>query len=241
MIEGVLFDLDGTLFDHQGAAEQAARQLADRFDPVIPHDHFLVAWFNSEELHMAEYLRAECTFAEQRCRRVQDVAPLLGLDLTKAEMEEWFTTNYLSDYEAAWRCFPEAVQSLRLLKDCQPPLATGVITNGDSAQQHLKVERIGLRHVLGPIMTPAELGVAKPDPLSFHLACRRLGLTPGRTLYVGDSLEIDALGASRAGLIGVWLDRASATRGTKEGGQLPETIRITDLMELPSIIRSLSA
>jgi putative hydrolase of the HAD superfamily len=242
VIEGVLFDLDGTLFDHRGAAEKAVWQLADRFEPVIAREDVLVAWFSSEERHMAEYLRDECTFAEQRCRRVQDVAPLLGLDLTKAEMEEWFTTNYLSGYEAAWRCFPDAVESLRWLKDGQPPLVTGVITNGDSPQQHLKAERIGLRHLLGPILTPAELGVAKPDPSSFHAACRRLGLTPGRTVYVGDSLEIDALGASRAGLIGVWLDRASSeTRDARDEDSLSQPIRITDLTELPSLIRSLSA
>lgn len=56
VIEAVLFDLDGTLFDHRGAAEQAARRLADRFDSVVPHEDFLAAWFSSEELRMAEYL-----------------------------------------------------------------------------------------------------------------------------------------------------------------------------------------
>jgi putative hydrolase of the HAD superfamily len=106
VIEGVLFDLDGTLFDHRGAAEQAALGLADRFNSAIAPEECLAVWFNSEDLHMAGYLRGECTFAEQRCRRVQDVAPLLGLDLTKIEMEKWFTTNYLSGYEALWRCFP---------------------------------------------------------------------------------------------------------------------------------------
>jgi putative hydrolase of the HAD superfamily len=241
VIEGVLFDLDGTLFDHRGAAEQAVLGLADRFNPAIAPEEFLAVWFNSEDLHMAEYLRGECTFAEQRCRRVQDVAPLLGLDLTKIEREKWFTTNYLSGYEALWRCFPDAVESLRQMKDGQPPLVTGVITNGDSAQQHLKVERIGLRPLLGPILTPSELGVAKPDPSSFHVACRRLGLTPGRTVYVGDSLEIDAHGASRAGLIGVWLDRAqSEIRDARFEGHVSQTIRISDLTELLPIIRSLS-
>ena len=221
--------------------KQAVRQLADRFNPVIAREEFLVAWFDSEKQHMAEYLRGECTHAEQRCRRVQDVAPLLGLDLPKVAMEEWFTTNSLGGYEAAWRCFPDAGESLRRLNDGQPPLVTGVITNGDPAQQHLKAERIGLLHMLGPIMTPTELGVAKPDPSSFHTACRRLGLAPGRTVYVGDSLEIDARGASRAGLIGVWLDRAlSDIRDTRDEGNVPQIIRITDLTELPPIIRSLS-
>jgi FMN phosphatase YigB (HAD superfamily) len=45
VIDGVLFDLDGTLFDHRGAAKRGVRQLADRFNPVIALEEFLVAWF----------------------------------------------------------------------------------------------------------------------------------------------------------------------------------------------------
>jgi HAD superfamily hydrolase (TIGR01549 family) len=241
VIEGVLFDLDGTLFDHRGAAEMAVERMADRFHPVIAREDFLDAWFNSEELHMKEYLNGECSFAEQRCRRVRDVAPLLGLEVSEVDLEQWFVANYLSAYQQGWQCFPDAIESLRLLKDDRPQLVTGIITNGDPAQQHLKVERIGLGHLVGPIMTPADLGSAKPDPSSFQAACHHLGVMPKLTIYVGDSLEIDALGASRAGLVGVWLDRgASRTGVVGDEGSSPQTIRITDLTELPPLVRSLS-
>lgn len=55
-------------------------------------------------------------------------------------------------------------------------------------------------------------GFGKPDPSCFLEACRRLGTSPGRTAYVGDELDIDAVGAVRAGLIGVWVDRAGPRR-----------------------------
>ncbi len=65
VIEGVLYDLDGTLFDHRGAAVEAVRQLADRLRPVMGRDELLEAWFTSAEQHMAEYLGGECSFVEQ--------------------------------------------------------------------------------------------------------------------------------------------------------------------------------
>ncbi|MFN8082325.1 MAG: HAD hydrolase-like protein [Kineosporiaceae bacterium] len=37
-----------------------------------------------------------------------------------------------------------------------------------------------------------DLGVGKPDPRVFHLACERLGVSPGRSLYLGDEPDADA-------------------------------------------------
>ena len=82
VIEGVLFDLDGHCLTIE-VPPKRRRQLADPFDLVIACEDFLVAWFSSEELHMAEYMRGECTFADQRCSPCHDVASLLGLDLSK--------------------------------------------------------------------------------------------------------------------------------------------------------------
>lgn len=42
----------------------------------------------------------------------------------------------------------------------------------------------------------------KPEPPGFQLAIKRLGSTPAQTGMVGDQLEIDILGARRAGLKG---------------------------------------
>ena len=52
-----------------------------------------------------------------------------------------------------------------------------------------------------------DLGVGKPDPRMYAEACRRLRLPASEVVYVGDDVALDALGAQRAGLTGVWLDR----------------------------------
>ena len=245
MIQGVLFDLDGTLFDHREAAEQAVRKLGGRFSPLIRPEELIDAWFISEELHMSEYLAGECSFIEQRRRRMQDVGPLLGLDgsLNELEMDEWFRINYLNSYEAAWKAFPDALETLVILTSGEHQIVTGVVTNGDPVQQRMKVGRIGLLDLVGPIMTPDDLGFAKPDPASFRTACQSLDLDPGRTIYVGDSLSVDAYGANNAGLIGVWLDRDPGKTKIGVAGdrsELQPVTKITDLTQLPPLIRSLS-
>jgi putative hydrolase of the HAD superfamily len=73
---------------------------------------------------------------------------------------------------------------------------------------------------------------AKPDPRAFHLACDTLGVDPGRTWYVGDSIRADALGAAGAGLNAVWVDRFGDPWPDR-----PAAIhRIADLAELTTLL-----
>lgn len=50
-----------------------------------------------------------------------------------------------------------------------------------------------------------EVGVRKPDPRIYHLACTRLGVAPQLCLYVGDGGSQELTGASRIGMHAVLL------------------------------------
>jgi len=56
-----------------------------------------------------------------------------------------------------------------------------------------------------------EHGTAKPSAGIFHAACERLGVPPREVLHVGDDVEMDVVGAARAGLRTCWLNRVAAT------------------------------
>ena len=51
----------------------------------------------------------------------------------------------------------------------------------------------------------AAVGVRKPDPRIFRLACEELGAKPAETVMVGDNLEADIGGALSAGMQAVFL------------------------------------
>ncbi|MBB5209631.1 HAD family hydrolase [Chiayiivirga flava] len=80
------------------------------------------------------------------------------------------------------------------------PLAA--LTNGNA---DLRV--IGLQQHFVFQLGAREHGAAKPDPGIFHAACARLQCTPDEVLHIGDDPELDVLGAHRAGLRTVWINR----------------------------------
>jgi len=98
------------------------------------------------------------------------------------------------------------------------PLAA--LSNGNA-----DLARIGLMHVFAFQLGAREHGAAKPAASIFHAACERLGCPPGEVLHVGDDIEMDVLGARRAGLRSCWLNRPDANgipRQWPEGEPRPD-------------------
>lgn len=73
----------------------------------------------------------------------------------------------------------------------------GIVSNWDT---RLRGTLEGLELKVDGIYISGELGVEKPDPRIFRLACKALGVAPRDALHVGDSLKADVLGARAAGL-----------------------------------------
>jgi putative hydrolase of the HAD superfamily len=80
--------------------------------------------------------------------------------------------------------------------------------------------------------------VAKPDARIFELAARHLGVEPSQACYVGDRLHTDAIGAARAGLLGVWIDRPGLATDEQRAEAAHEGVAvIRGLAELPALLR----
>lgn len=230
-IEAVLFDMDGTLIDHQAAAGEAvtASLLALGGAPPVEPGWVVRRWRELEEEAMNRYLAGELTFREQRRLRVTRLAEEFGLGTWPAEQADaWFAT-YLARYEAAWRTYPDVAPALAALTAAHPHLRLGVITNGDADQQRRKLRHVGLTGLLHHATVSSEAGAVKPEPEIFHTACRALRLHPSRVVYVGDRLRTDAEAARNAGLHGIWLDR----HGSAPVTSVP---RISTLIELAPLL-----
>ncbi|HCD7728606.1 pyrimidine 5'-nucleotidase [Citrobacter sp. TBCP-5362] len=83
----------------------------------------------------------------------------------------------------------------------------GIITNGFTSLQQIRLERTGLRDRFGLLVISEEVGVAKPDPRIFDYALEQAGSPDrSRVLMVGDTAESDILGGINAGLSTCWLN-----------------------------------
>lgn len=107
-------------------------------------------------------------------------------------------------------CYPDAIDALARLAARLPVAA---LTNGNA-----DLERIGLSRHFVFQLGAREHGAAKPDAGIFHAACARLDVAPAQVLHVGDHIELDVLGAARAGLRTCWINRPEHADAA---GQLP--------------------
>ncbi len=99
-------------------------------------------------------------------------------------------------------CYPDALDALARISARLPVAA---LSNGNA-----DLGAIGLDHHFVFQLGAREHGAAKPEPSIFLAACERLGCAPHEVLHVGDHIEMDVLGAARAGLRTAWVHRDDA-------------------------------
>jgi putative hydrolase of the HAD superfamily len=226
-LRGVLFDLDDTLLDHRGAVVRAL----DAWLPtlgVASTPELFALWDEVQERHLQAWRERRITFPEQRRRRLRDFLPAIGVPYAEEQLDAIFEGGYLRAYEDSYRAFADV--DLALAAVATAGLVTAVLTNGATTQQNDKLARVGLAGRVGPVFTVEDLGVAKPDPEAFRLACERWGLPTVAVLSVGDNHAFDVLAARRAGLRAAHLDR-------RDEGPHDDPHRLRSLADLPGLLR----
>lgn len=204
-VVAVLFDLDGTLLDHEGAVRDALQVWLPSLGLSVD-EVFLERWFAAEQQQLAEWRAGRISWAEQRRRRLRGVLPAAALGSTEDELDAVFA-GYLQAYERSWRAFEDAAESLQVL--AQQGLRLGMLTNGTLEQQQAKLEAMGLADRFEFVLTAEGLGAAKPDPVVYLAACDRFDLRPAHVLHVGDLPDVDVAAAQAAGLHAVLIDRSN--------------------------------
>jgi putative hydrolase of the HAD superfamily len=236
VISVVLFDLDDTLFAHRRAVEDGViAHLQNMGLAEGPSGNAAEAarWSELEELHYSRYLAGELDYLGQRRSRARDFLSPYGMTLEgDAAAEEWFE-EYLHAYRAAWALHADAVPALEGLGDYR----LGIITNGVTHFQQPKLDALGLSPYFEHVITSGDFGAVKPDPSIFLHACAVFEVDPSQAAYVGDRLNTDAIGASQAGLLGIWLNRAARTTDAESVEVAGAGIRmIATLAELPACL-----
>lgn len=241
----VLFDLDDTLFAHRAAVsagiQRYAAELGEPYGTMAAVD-LVTLWHDLEEQHYHSYLAGRLDFEGQRRARAHDFAARHGVVLGDAEASAWFS-DYFEHYVSAWSLHHDALRCLDALEATIPGVRFGLITNGDLAFQRRKVEAVGLDARMERLVASGEVGVAKPDARIFDVACAEFGVRPEHAVYVGDRLRTDAIGAARAGLTGVWLNRRGDVPSAGDAAEAASVgvIELRSLDELPDAVARLAA
>lgn len=123
-------------------------------------------------------------------------------------------------------CYADAIAALARLAARVPVAA---LTNGNA-----DLQQIGLAQYFVFNLGAREHGAPKPSACIFHAACARLQLPPGEVLHVGDDIELDILGAARAGLRSCWINRRD-TAGVRRRWPYDAHVTEADLLLRPDL------
>jgi putative hydrolase of the HAD superfamily len=205
----ILFDIDGTLLDDPAAMRAGAAALHATAGLDGPFESFLADWCAAADRQFDRYIRGEVDYQEQRRARVREV---VDGSVDDAGADALFAA-YLEAHEHAWSLYDDSLPCLDALSGHR----LGVVSNGLGQQQRDKLARTGIIDRFERVVISAEVGERKPDAAIFLHACANAGCVPSEVVYIGDRYETDALGARRAGLTGVWLDRDGARSAAHDG------------------------
>ncbi len=204
-VDGLIFDLDGTLCEYHRPGSDV---LETAFERVGVEPYFTVAdYYERFEDFVAgndgiREIRAD-TFATMAVESGRD--PEIGRELAAVYAAE-------RDHSAV-RWLPGAEAALDELGDRYP---LSIVTNGDPKMQGEKLAALGLEDRFEAVVHAGFDAPSKPAPEPFEVALSSMGVDAPRAVTVGNSLEHDVAGAHNAGLQSVWLDREGGRVATPE-------------------------
>jgi phosphoglycolate phosphatase len=180
-VDGVLFDLDGTLLDTiEDLAEGANRMLAEIGRPLR----------SQAEIH--GFVGKGIPNLVRRCLTEGSAASEEEIEFAVTV----FRRHYAAVNGKSTRIYPGVEESLAVLAGQGMRLAC--VTNKAAAFTEPLLERMGLARWFDAVVSGDTLAVKKPDPAVIHHACALLGISADAALMIGDS-ENDALAARQAG------------------------------------------
>jgi YjjG family noncanonical pyrimidine nucleotidase len=123
--------------------------------------------------------------------------------------------------------------AVALLQQLQGKVKMGIITNGFTELQTIRLERTKLKHHFDIVVISEEVGIAKPHPGIFEHALELMGMPAcDKVLMVGDNPDSDILGAINVGLHSCWINHHQKPR---PAGISPN-YEVRSLVELKSLL-----
>lgn len=229
----LFFDLDHTLWDFEANSRQTLEELyhsmqlgekgVNDFD--LFHKNYLVHNDKLWDRYRNGYVKVD----ELRWKRMW--LTLLDFKIADEPLAREMGVQFLDLLPTRKLLFPYTVEILNYLHDKNYRLH--LITNGFEKTQHSKLKYSGLDKYFEEVITSEGSNSLKPHKEIFDFAFQKTGALPQESIMIGDSMDVDILGALNAGI-----DQVHVNHLTKEPGEIngkAPTYTVYSLKELEGI------
>jgi len=219
--EWILFDADETLFRFDGFS--GLQHMFARFGVQFTREDY-IAYQTINKPLWVDYQNGNITATQIQHRRFDAWAKKLQSTPEELNLE------YMASMAEICLPLDGAVNLLNTLKN---DVNLGIITNGFTSLQNIRLERTGLKNHFDLLVISEQLGVAKPHPAIFDHALALVG-NPARenVLMVGDNPESDIRGGMNAGIDTCWLN--ADNKPTPDG--IKPNYQVSSLSELQTLL-----
>jgi putative hydrolase of the HAD superfamily len=221
MIKAVFFDLYNTLVTYDPPREEIQARILKEFGieaspqslvrPITIADDFI--YKEHSRLPISKRSKEETTALYIHYHGI--VLKEAGIEASK-ELIGGILGKWMS-FKLKMVLFDDVAPALNDLK--KRGLVMGLISNVDRDIAPL-YEELGLPAWFQVMVTSQEAGFNKPHPGIFQAALKEAGVKPEEAIYVGDQYEIDVLGANKAGMTGILLDRGDFFKETTDSPKI---------------------
>lgn len=202
-MKNVIFDVDDTLYDLMEAFEKAHNELfADQTDIDCEELFKRSRTYSDEAFYMAR--EGKISPEDEFAYRIQKTYKDVGIEVSKEEAKH-FEERYR--YHQKHIHVPDAIKTL--LSECKKQGKTmGILTNGTALHQGKKLETLELSKWFEKdhMFISDVIGFTKPNVKAFQIVQETMNLNPEDTWFVGDTFEVDVVGAKNAGWHVIWFN-----------------------------------
>jgi putative hydrolase of the HAD superfamily len=206
---GLLFDLDGTLFDSDRIYSEALKSVGVDPEGSDYKDSRAQVKMRLGEGHVCARNRL-LYFKRMLERKAGTCSPRALLDLM-----DRYEKSLAALIGQNWHDLGRP----RLLDELAARYPLVVLTNENTRTQMIKLRMIDPdARWFGKVLTSEEWGVEKPAPKLFQAALQAIGHRAADCLMIGDDLESDITPALKAGLGAVWTTEFKPTDALPPSG-----------------------
>ena len=207
----LFFDLDHTLWDFEANARVTLLELYDSMhlrergvnDFDLFHRNYLAHNDKLWERYRNGFIRQD----ELRVKRMW--LSLLDFKIADEVLAKDMSVQFLDLLPTRTILFPHAIEILDYLTAKTYQLH--LITNGFEKTQHSKLKYSGLDGYFTEVITSEGSNSLKPNREIFDYAFQRTGAKPSESIMLGDSIEVDIIGAMKAGIDQVFINHQNIT------------------------------
>lgn len=208
MVKAVFFDVGNTLLKPYPSVSVVVREVLERaghirdLSAIDEHMPLVDAYYEDRYRDDDTFWTDEDETSAVWVGMYSLLCRKLGIDVD-AEMLAMSVYDEFGD-PGRWTPYDDVMPALQRLSS--RGLGIGLISNWDRRLPGL-VEGLGLGEYVDTVVSSADVGLHKPDPRIFELACERLGVLPADAAHVGDHVYADIVGAQAVGMTPVLIDR----------------------------------